>query len=931
MTLRFGDMLSNAIHDIKRHTGKKISVLQDEIGYTFEPDLTGDTIESWRYRKRPPTMVHLEQLAKALIAYKCAALDRAWLSDFLSSADHPYPAAICDRLFPETAESVPQPLAMTFPPPPATSYKPPHVEGFIGRTSELERYEQQLREDGVAIVAGMAGVGKTSLASILAQAHGEDLPIFWHSFYDNDLSMMIRRLAGFLAGQGRAELWEAYESARTSGTRPPDAATSFDTLLAHLEGVQVLLCLDDLQFVDDNPHLQNFLQRVVGDIDINARVLVTSRRIPSFLSQHKAAELGGLSLQDTADLLVARGVNLPTDELHRLRGVTDGNGAFLTLGAVVLRQTRNASALIEELATVDDIERFLMQEVNDRLGAGEQRVMEAVAVLCGYPGSRDVLETMLNQRDLRRSLRELCDQYLLTVHRGEEETEYSQHQIVQSFYYEQPTRKSRRTYHQRAGEYYAEETTDAYKAVLHFTKGDLAARAVQIGHEELWPIVNLGQGRSLFTLVEELLTARLDREHRLRALLMHGQLGAFLGEYEGARVSLEEADRYVDETLDQEEVKRLQAQVCLAMAKVLERSAPPEALEWAYRGLDAAPLEDKQLLAALKIQAGTISLYMGNLGGAMETLHDGLDDLDGVDDGSLRIAGSKSLGWTNFLAGQLQEAQQYTDAALRSSKTRRDHYQTAEIYINKGPIEYVSGNWKGAVSALEEGLAIAQRLGSHDAITALHVNLGGCYTTMGKDEEAFYHLNQVLTLTRESRSMHFIIAHIRLAQLHNLNGAPDSALDVLRVAHQEAEEKNDQISLHTILGYQGQAHLLKGNQRTAVELTERAIRGLRALGDSMNEGYFWRLRGQIAAEANDHELAAEAFATSQELLQKNDEYQAAVTLLEWAKINLRQGQPDVALRQIEQSKEVFSRLDAHRELNGIEQLEASLLSSNLVS
>ncbi|MFT5196585.1 MAG: hypothetical protein ACI85U_003621, partial [Candidatus Promineifilaceae bacterium] len=33
--LKFGDHLSNALHEIKRHSGKKIGVLMDELGYRF--------------------------------------------------------------------------------------------------------------------------------------------------------------------------------------------------------------------------------------------------------------------------------------------------------------------------------------------------------------------------------------------------------------------------------------------------------------------------------------------------------------------------------------------------------------------------------------------------------------------------------------------------------------------------------------------------------------------------------------------------------------------------------------------------------------------------------------------------------------------------------------------------------------------------------
>ncbi len=886
MTLSFGDLLSNALHEIKQHAGKKIGALQDEIGYTFEPHLTGDTIESWRYRKRPPTTLHLERLAESLLTYRSPSHNRNWLIAFLQSADHPYPDAVADKFFPnKTTESPDQTASVDFAPPPLASYQPPVAAGFVGRAAELARYRAQLEAKGLAAVVGMAGVGKTSLAAALARSHEPVDGVFWHSFYDGDLTPLIRRLAGFLAGHGRPELWEAYEAARTSGTQPPDVASSFDTLLAHLAGLPLLLCFDDLQFVDDEPRLQAFLQRVQTDEAVDAKLLFTSRRAPSFLRTEPVEELMGLTEGDAQALLAERDVELSRALAQRLCHVTEGNGAFLTLAAVVLRRTLDAAALIEQLAGEENIERFLMQEVDDRLSASEQRVMEAVAVLGGYPGTRDVVEAMLNQRDVRRSLHELSDQYLLTVEQGEGGTAYGQHQILQGFYYEQPPRATRRRYHQRAGAFYEAEEVDPFKAALHYTRGALSTQAVAVASEQLWAIVNQGQARSLWTLTESLVDARLAHEPQLALLLARGQLGSFLGEYAAARASLDAANRLLDDQPDDEVTRTARARLCLAVAKLLERSAPPEALDWAERGLQNAPYENKELLAALKIQVGTLNLYMGNLGGAMETLHDGLDDLGEEGSVSLRIDGLMFLGWADFLAGQMGEARQNTVEALTLCKRQRNHFRTARVYSNCGPIKFVSGDWCGAIEDLKEGLSIAKSLGARDVITAFHVNLGACYTDMQMDERAFYHLNRALNLAEEVSSHQEITARIRLAQLYNNRSHPDTALRILAVAEQKAKEKNDQISLHTVYTFQSQAYFAKGDFEVANHLIDRAVRGLHIFGEQSGEAISWRIQGQIDAAMGNFDSAERAFAKSQQLLQGKDDYQAAVTLFEWAQIN----------------------------------------------
>ncbi|MFK7805838.1 MAG: hypothetical protein AB8G95_29680, partial [Anaerolineae bacterium] len=508
--LKFGDHLSNALHEIKRHSGKKISVLMDELGYGFEPELSGDTIESWRYRKAPPTLAHLETLARLIIGYKAAVHDRGWLDTFLQSAEHPYPQAICDELFPskdkpqEPEQKPAQTVVNRLPPPSLKAYAPPAVSNFVGRQPDLTRYKISLEKQTFAAISGMAGVGKTTLMSVLSAKLTNQHSVFWHSFASGNIEPMAHRLTGFVANLGRPELWEMSEAARISGGRPPAVETLFDMLGVILGELPetLLLCLDDLQFVDEDARLQPFLLKMFDHPNVN--VLVTTRRYPSFFPAGKEEQLEGLNQSETADLLVGRGVTLSDELTGRLTDLTGGNGAFLTLAAVILKNSREPEDVIDRLALEDDVERFLMEEVNDRLSNSEQRVMEAVAILSGYPGSRDVVEEMLNIRNVNRTLRGLADQYLLLVGEDDEgERVYSQHQIIQTFFYDQPRRSRRRELHMKAADFYEFEKPNPLRAMLHHSQSGQMAPLVSLADAQFYNVVNQGEGRSLLTILAE--------------------------------------------------------------------------------------------------------------------------------------------------------------------------------------------------------------------------------------------------------------------------------------------------------------------------------------------------------------------------------------------------------------------------------------------
>jgi hypothetical protein len=90
---------------------------------------------------------------------------------------------------------------------------------------------------------------------------------------------------------------------------------------------------------------------------------------------------------------------------------------------------------IVEMDDADDIERYLLNEVDARLGDDDRQLMRAVAVLLDYGGSREAIEALLEGRSARRTLRALCDRYLLTANDGPDGRVYRQHAIVQAFYY----------------------------------------------------------------------------------------------------------------------------------------------------------------------------------------------------------------------------------------------------------------------------------------------------------------------------------------------------------------------------------------------------------------------------------------------------------------------------------------------------------------
>jgi transcriptional regulator with XRE-family HTH domain len=60
--------------------------------------------------------------------------------------------------------------------------RPPQLVDFVGRDRELVYFAERLKSTNLAVVTGMAGVGKTALAAELARWVADADQVFWHSF-----------------------------------------------------------------------------------------------------------------------------------------------------------------------------------------------------------------------------------------------------------------------------------------------------------------------------------------------------------------------------------------------------------------------------------------------------------------------------------------------------------------------------------------------------------------------------------------------------------------------------------------------------------------------------------------------------------------------------------------------------------------------------
>ncbi|MEM7132850.1 MAG: tetratricopeptide repeat protein [Chloroflexota bacterium] len=805
-------------------------------------------------------------------------------------------------------------------PKPQHPIAPPVVNDFVGRIDEQNDYCQSLTTHGLAVISGMAGIGKTALASVLALQEEAPERIFWHTFHaQEDSYVLFWKLAAFLAWHEQDSLWRMLNSAQLSGGQLPPPEILQDYLLQTLPDNSFLLCLDDLHFVQADPILNQFLTRLQPSLGSNGlRLLITTRSQPDFIQTEDDKALDGLSDVDTYHFVNQRGIHLNDDALNRLYIHTEGNPQFLTLAVNALRTVSDIDDFLKLLTKSDNIERYLMNAVDTHLSDDERLIMGAVATLQGYPGSRDLFEAILERDDIARIIYTLTTRNLLTsqIENESGKRSYGQHAIVQAFYYGLLGRRTRLAQHQRAGAYYDEVENDKLAAARHYHLAEaysLSAQLAALDHGE--ELIGRGEIGPLRSLLE-----RFSKDHLPDELwvAVNGTLGRiywFTGESEQARNVLQNALEILERCTDSPLVNRLRTRTNRFMA-VLEKSrVPDEALIWVYRGLEAIdPSEDADEAAQLHIIAGNINVGLGNFTAARESLDRGQTLLSSYPS-HVQIDALMGLAKLYGAQGKIEPCRTHSMRALALSEELHDYHCMTIILNQLAYTQQYVGEWHDAINSWHKALDLAFQMGNSQQQISVTLNLGVTYKDMGEDEQALGHLKRALGRAKEDGQFRefALYCHCSLADLYLRQEDINAALSEITEAEQLVEEMGYGMLRPYVQQFWSRAYLAQQQLESALVYAENAC----TLADQQNaattQGTCRRVYGQVLAALNRPHSALRQYEVAIHHLAENP-YDLARTHLEQAKTMIALGENIEGELLLGKSMEVFAQLGAKREL-----------------
>jgi tetratricopeptide (TPR) repeat protein len=339
-------------------------------------------------------------------------------------------------------------------------------------------------------------------------------------------------------------------------------------------------------------------------------------------------------------------------------------------------------------------------------------------------------------------------------------------------------------------------------------------------------------------------------------------------------------------------------------SRYLELRLEVKQLDWLEMGLNSSrALTDQQEEARFLDRIGTIYAAWGDKTKALEYFNQALPMLRLAGDKQHEVITLNNIGRAHYDLGDKTKALQYHTRALPLSQAIGDKRREAVTFNNIGAVYKDLGNNRKALEYFDKALLLFRIVGDKQyEATALN-NIGAVYKDLGNNRKALEYFTRAL-------SLHQMVSdkYGEAATLNNMGvvykdlGEKHKALDYYELALPLSQTVGDKPLEATALGNIGTVYYDLGNKTKTLYYCNLALLLFRAVSDKQSEADILMVMGKIhAALGNKHKALdyyEQALAPLRALGKKGNE---AATLNNLAAIYMALGDKRKALDYYEQA------------------------------
>ncbi len=711
--------------------------------------------------------------------------------------------------------------------------RPPLVKNFVGRREELAYYQDMLTQEGMVIIEGLGGVGKSSLGAEMTRYI--DMPIFWLTLRQgltDNFDAVLAALARFLEKQGHGRLWRFLQIERQLED-PYPAHVKLNQLLNLLKQDDYMLCFDNVEvLIPARPEHQSILSLFGTLISERIPLILISRQRPALEIRTEYTMLTGLALSDTEQFLNQCNIHLSAELLKTLHYNTGGNPRLLELFVAWVEKhhenqgfdvnTPGVEEFIASMSSVKGVEDHLIHEVYNALTETERAVVQSISIFRRPIDAPSLQRRLEEAKIVPNVLNTLLTRYVIRV---DQLGALYLHPVLGDLVRQRLTSNLHRELHTWAGGFY-EERGDYLEAAYHYTEATNVKRAILLLVEHLDSIINRGQAQAAIDLLE-----KVDR-HALPSPIQ-----VALGEGIGRLYTLQ--GRYPEAQRRYEDILPLASEDAPTFAVLHRlignihrgRGEYNKAIEYYRKGV---------LIFSSSLEAEN-SRFWERLGNA--EAYQGRLDFALIDCQRALYEAHNALGLVYWRRGNYTEALSHYHQAAKVAEGIDDKMGRARILSNIGIIYRDQGKTAEAITNYKRSLAISTKLGAAIGNPIAHLNLGLCYNDIGEYDTAIAEYEHALSEFQNLGDAYGVaLAYINLADVHKDQKEYEKAVTYAVKATQICTERGYEGDMPDALRILGEASLGLGNTQDALDYCQQALAQAEKIGSLNLEAYtHWSL------------------------------------------------------------------------------------------
>jgi ATP/maltotriose-dependent transcriptional regulator MalT len=410
-----------------------------------------------------------------------------------------------------------------------SSYEVPSISGFMGRENDLRSLTS---EEGLHVIIGLPGIGKTSLAAVFASSAIGTRPVFWHTIREVDsFGYLANKVAVFLARLGFSE---ALEYVQSGGD---EDRVRIELLGKGLNNLRAITVFDDYHRNRDD-RLDSLLEHLWRDC-ARVKILLLSRSRPKFYTLGQRARelwMQGLSLEETKRLLSSWRVDITEGEAEQLWRRLSGHPLSLTLFNSLAKE---GSTKVPLSNMSEQLTAYFTKEIYSTLTPEERDVLLTLSVFRAAVTPR-ALSEILHLKNLNYLVHNLENKMLVR----RQQDVLVVHEVEKAAFYGFLDRPEK--IHASVARYYLRSGTpeDALEALFHFKKSKDTSSVLDIFKREIeresYRFVEHGDSAVLLSILDQF-EEPVGAEDRYYFLCLRGKARARLGRWERASTDLTEA------------------------------------------------------------------------------------------------------------------------------------------------------------------------------------------------------------------------------------------------------------------------------------------------------------------------------------------------------------------------------------------------------